>query len=143
MTSLTAERLLVPFRPPVNKQEAILLLSTFPDQSEVKNIKDSYSYYLIHYAAQWGWTDIVELLITTYNSNPNSTDDWGQTSLHRACINNQLPTVKLLTTQYCLNPLQAASYGHRETSGVTPLDYSSGETKQYLQQIVGKRVCVV
>ena len=135
MASLTTERLVAVFKPPGNKQEAIRLLSTFPDQSEIKNMKTSDSHYLIHIAAANGWTDIVELLMTTYHCNPNCTNDWGLTSLHFACARNQLPTVKLLTTQYYLDPLQMAS------SGVTPLDCSSGETKQYLLQIIGKCVC--
>ena len=68
MTSLTAERLLDAFSLSGNKQEAIHLLSSFPDQSEIKNIKDSYSFYLIHLAAQYcGWTDIVELLVTRHH----------------------------------------------------------------------------
>ena len=136
MTSPTSDQLLDAFSDPGNKQEAIRLLSAFPDQSEIKNIKDSDFWYLIHKAAHNGWTDIVELLATTYHCNPNCIDIWGRTSLHWACHNNQLPTVKLSTTQYCLNPLEADSFG------VTPLDWSSGETKIFLQQIIGKCVCV-
>ena len=45
--------------------------------------------------------------------------------------------MKLLTTQYFLDPLEADNYG-----GETPLDYSEGETKIYLQQIIGKCVCL-
>ena len=135
MASPTAERLLRAFRSSKNKQEAIRLLSAFPDQSEIKNIKDSNSRYLIHLAALNGWTEIVELLVTTYHCNPNCTTRVGSTSLHLACDRNRLPTVKLLTTQFCLNPLQA-------DSGVTPLYFSSGETEKYLQQIIGKYVCM-
>ena len=139
MTSLTAERLLSAFRSSGNKQEAKRLLSTFPDQSKIKNITDSYYSsrpYLIHQAAYNGWTDVVELLVTTYHCSPNCTTYWGNTSLHWACNTNELPTVKLLTAQYCLNPLQA------NNSGVTPLYWSSGETRKYLQQIIGKSVCL-
>ena len=134
MTSVTANQLLSAFSNPVNKQEAIRLLSAFPDQSVIKNIKDSYSSYLIHKAACNGWTEIIELLVTIYHCNPNCTDSWGETSLHKACANNQLPAVKLLTTQYCLDPLQTNSVGF------TPFDYSSRETRQFLQQIIGKCV---
>ena len=137
MASSTADQLLSAFGPYGNKQEAIRLLSAFPDQSEIKNIKDSDSWYLIHKAARNGWTEIIELLATTYHCNPNCTNYWGYTSLHLACYNKQLPTVKLLTTQYCLNPLKTTT-----TYGTTPLDYSSGEIKQFLQQIIGKCVCV-
>ena len=149
MTSVTADQLFGAFKRPENKQEAICLLLAFPDKFEIKNIKDSGSYYLIHHAAGNGWTDIVELLVTTYHCNPNCSNRWGdtslhpnctayygETSLHWACANNQLHTVKLLTTQYCLNPLKANS------GGFTPLIYSSGETKQFLQQIIGKCVCL-
>ena len=136
MTSPTFDKLLSAFSDSWNKHEAIRLLSVFPDQSEIKNIKIG-PWYLIHQAAAYnGWTDIVELLITTYHCDPNCTDSGGWTSLHWACYNNRLPTVKLLTTQYCLNPLQAAS------GGDTPLDFSSGETREYLQQIIGKCVCL-
>ena len=138
MASPTSYQLLSAFRPPGNKQEAIRLLSAFPDQSEIKNIKSSYSYYLIHYAAGNGWTELVELLVTTYHCNPNCTNSLGWTSLHFACNINHLPTVKLLTTQYCLDPLKTGN----DTLLCTPLDCSSGETRIYLQQIIGKCVCL-
>ena len=136
MASLTADQLLSAFDYPGNKQEAIRLLSAFPDKSEIKNIKDSDSEYLIHLAARNGWTELVELLVTTYHCDPNCTDSDGWTSLLWACIRNHLPTVKLLTTQYCLDPLQTAS------DGETPLDFNSGETRRYLKQIIGKCVCL-
>ena len=133
MSSPNFDQLFSAFSYPGNKQEAIRLLSAFPDQSEIKNIKNSYSHYLIHHAARNGWTEIIELLVTTYHCNPNCTDSVGWTSLHWA--SNHLPTVKLLTTQYCLDPLEANSLGE------TPLDRSSGKTKVYLRQIIGKCVC--
>ena len=144
MASLTADQLLSAFRPPGNKQEAIRLLSAFPDKSEIKNIKNSDSVYLIHRAARHGWTELVELLVTTYHCDPNCTNYWGRNSLHFACRYNQLPTVKLLTTQYYLDPLQTDSF---DSIGYTPLYYSSGEIRIYLQQIIGKCVyfymCIV
>ena len=133
MASLTADQLLSAFDYSGNKQEAIRLLSAFPDQSEIKNIKNCNSWYLIHRAAYNGWTELVELLVTTYHCDPNCTDSGGLTSLHFACNTNHLPTVKLLTTQYCLDPLKTT---------YTPLDYSRGETKEYLLQIIGKCVCL-
>ena len=144
MTSPTAAQLLSAFGYSGNKQEAIRLLSVFPDQSEIKNIKDSDSMYLIHLAASKGWTEIIELLITTYHCYPNCITRVGETSLHWSCFHNQLSTVKLLTTQYCLDPLEEAISSPLETAiyGVTPLDWSSGETKTYLQQIVGKCACL-
>ena len=60
MASPIADQLLSAFEYPGNKQEAIRLLSAFPDQSEIKNIKDSNSYYLIHLAVSNGWTELVE-----------------------------------------------------------------------------------
>ena len=142
MASLTADQLFSAFSYPGNKQEAIRLLSAFPDQSEIKNIKDSNSIYLIHQSAGNGWTDIFKLLVTTFNCNPNCTTSEGETSLHFACYNNQLPIVKLLTTEYCLDPLHTNSSGGITTSGTTPLNYSRGETQIYLQQIIGKCVCL-
>ena len=140
MASLTADQLLSAFEYPGNKQEAIRLLSAFPDQSEIKNIKNRKSFHLIHLAARNGWTELVELLVTTYHCDPNCTTDWGSTSLHFACSynsNNHLPTVKLLTTKYCLDPLQTTSEGFD-----TPFGFSSGETTRYLKRIIGKCVCV-
>ena len=136
MASPTSYQLLSAFYNPGNKQEAIRLLSAFPDQSAIKNIKDSNSWYLIHGAAYNGWTELVELLVTSYHCNPNCTTTWGETSLHFACLNKHPPTVKLLTTQYCLDPLKTDNYGY------TPLYYSRGETKEYLEQIIGKCVCL-
>ena len=144
MSSPTSYQLLSAFDYPGNKQEAIRLLSAFPDQSEIKNIKDSnyiYKPYLIHLAAQNGWTDIVELLVTTYHCDPNCTSSMGWTSLHYACSWNHLPTVKLLTTQYYLDPLKTITSGIYYR-GYTPLDYSRGETREYLEQIIGKCVCL-
>ena len=138
MSSPTSYQLLDAFRISGNKQEAIRLLSAFPDQSEIKNIKTSGSVYLIHAAAHNGWTELVELLVTTYHCNPNCTNYWGYTSLHDACISNHLPTVKLLTTQYCLDPLKTSSSSYRRT----PLYFSRGETREYLEQIIGKCVCL-
>ena len=138
MASRTVDQLLSAFGPPGNKQEAIRLLAAFPDQSEIKNIKNSNSSYLIHLAARKGWTELVELLVTTYHCDPNCTDSDGWTSLHLACLWNHLPTVKLLTTQYCLDPLKTDS----DYFGYTPLGYSRGETTRYLQQIIGKCVCL-
>ena len=138
MTSLVADQLLSAFRYPGNKQEAIRMLSAFPDQSEIKNIKNNYPGYLIHLAVRNGWTDIVELLVTTYHCDLHCTNSGGETSLHLACVYNHLPTVKLLTTEYCLNPLQTTS----RFSGNAPLYYSSGETRRYLQQIIGKCVFI-
>ena len=137
MSSPTSKQLLSAFYDPGNKQEAIRLLSAFPDQSEIKNIKDSYySEYLIHLAAYNGWTELVELLVTTYHCEPNCTTSGGETSLHYACYSKHLPTVKLLTTQYFLDPLKT------NRRGFTPLYYSSGETREYLLQIIGKCVCL-
>ena len=136
MASLTSYQLLSAFEYPGNKQEAIRLLSAFSDQSEIKNIKNSNSWYLIHCAAGRGWTELVELLVTTYHCNPNCTDRLGWTSLHWACFYKHLPTVKLLTTQYCLDPLKTDNRGN------TPLYYSRGETTRYLEQIIGKCVCL-
>ena len=136
MAAPTSDQLLDAFSHPGNKQEAIrLLLSAFPDQSEIKNIKTSNSVYLIHKAARNGWTEIVELLVTTYQCDPNCTNKWEETSLHFACDTNQLPTVKLLTTQFCLDPLQTTSSGES-----TPFDDSRGGTREYLLQIIGKCV---
>ena len=126
----TAGQLLNAFYYPKNKQEAIRLLSAFPDQSKIKNIKNASSMYLIHHAAYNGWTDIIQLLVTTYNCDPNCTDSIGCTTLYFACMRNHLHTVKLLTTQYCLDPLKAR------------LNLSSGETKEFLEQIIGKCVCL-
>ena len=136
MASPTAHQLLSAFGSSGNQQEAIRLLSAFPDQSAIKNIKSSDSWYLIHRAARRGWTELVELLVTTYHCDPNCTTSGGWTSLHLACGNKHLPTVKLLTTQYFLDPLKTDSYGY------TPLYYSRGEIKEYLQQIIGKCVCL-
>ena len=136
MASLTADQLFSAFSYPGNKQEAIRLLSAFPDQSEIKNRKDSNSIYLIHHAAGKGWTDIFKLLVTTYHCDPNCTTSVGETSLHFACYNKQLPTVKLLTTEYCLDPLQT------NKDGSTPFDYSGAETQEYFQQIIGKCMCL-
>ena len=70
MASTTSDQLLDAFYYPGNMQEAIRLLSAFPNPSEIKNIKTSYSGYLIHHAARIGWTDIIELLVTTYHCDP-------------------------------------------------------------------------
>ena len=130
------------FKYPGNRQEVLKLLSSFPDQSEIKNIKDdeleySSNRYLIHFAAWNGWTDIVELLVTQYKCDPNCTDRVEFTALHDACYTNSLTTVKYLATHCCLDPLQLNKFK------ITPLDFSGGETRQYLLRLLGQCVCYV
>ena len=89
---------------PGNKQEAIRLLSAFPDQSEIKNIKDSNSHYLVHLAAWNGWTELVELLVTTYHCDTNCTNIWGWTSLHFACALEPSPNSEAINNSVFPRP---------------------------------------
>ena len=73
-----------------------------------------------------------------------SSDGWsvlgsygGWTVLHCACnhyTTADTDTVRYLTNTLCLDPLQKTSFG------ATPLDWSRGATREYLEQLIGKLV---
>ena len=77
-----------------NKEEALRLLKVVKDPREVKG---SGGWTLLHLAAGRGWTDIVELLITKYNCNVNSVDDYNnETPVYLASFTGRLNVIKSL-----------------------------------------------
>ena len=124
-----------------DKEEALRLLKVVKDPREVKG---NNGWTLLHHAATNGWTDIVELLITKYNFDVNSVDDYDCTPLHLACdtpiydasdnIYGQLNVVK------CLCNTGKCDLFIKDYLGRTPLDIARllgrHEIVEYLTNIV-------
>ena len=114
-----------------DKEEALRLLKEVKHPREVKG---SRGWTLLHWAAAEGWTDIVDLLITKYNCNVNSVDNYNKTPVHWASLYGQLNVIKsLCNTGKC--DLFIKSKG-----GETPLDKARHcghhEIVEYLTNIV-------
>ena len=126
-----ADRCLFAFRYG-DKEEALRLLKVAKDPREVKG---SGGWTLLHEAAGWGWTDIVDLLITKYNCNVNSVDNsYNRTPVYFASDFGQLNVIKsLCNTGKC-------DLFIKDYLGRTPLDiarlWGHHETVEYLTNIV-------
>ena len=118
-----------------DKDQFLHLLQLIPDPTGV-TVKGS---SILYWAARKGWWDIVCQLASNHNWPPTHTMNSisGRTVLHRACSNNygaaDTDTVRYLTNTLCLDPLQKDNY-----RGETPLDWSTGTTREYLEQLIGK-----
>ena len=69
----------------------------------------------LHYAAYFGKLEIIELLISKFNSDPLMTNDRGRIALHDAAQEGHLHTVKFFVEQIKCNP------SHMDKNKVTPL----------------------
>ena len=126
---MTAEQLLSAFRYPGDKEKVLSLLPVVRDPA---GIRDSiYDRTLLHYAASRGWTDVCRLLVEQYQADPHCRNTVGLTALHWASEYNRLDVVQYLVTSLCCDPLT------EDNSRYTPLSVSSGETRLFLQGIIG------
>ena len=125
---MTAKQLLSAFSDPADKEKALSLLPVVRDPA---GIRDSITWTLLHWAALNGWTDVCRLLVEQYQVDPHCRDIGGYTALHWASIHNHLDTVQYLVTSVCCDPLT------ENNGGRTPLSRSSGETRLFLQRIIG------
>ena len=125
---MTAKQLLSAFYSSGDKEKVLSLL---PVVSDPAGIRDSSNSTLLHWAAYNGWTDVCRLLVEQYQVDPHCRDSDGWTALHWASIHNHLDTVQYLVTSVCCDPLTESNYGR------TPLSYSRGETRLFLQGIIG------
>ena len=89
----------------------------------------------LHCAARRGWTDVCRLLVEQYQVDPHCRDSIGWTALHWASVFKHLDVVQYLVSSVCCDPLTEDNYG--SNSGRTPLSRSSGETRLFLQGIIG------
>ena len=71
--------------------------------------------YLVHNAAQRGWTDVTKELISIYNCDPTQKDSGGFTAVHWAAQHGHLNTLKYLVGK-C-----GCSVSDRDDYGRTPL----------------------
>ena len=94
-----------------------------------QHCKDSVGRTALHYAASNGWTDVCRLLVEQVDPHCRSSSGW--TALHWASIYNHLDVVQYLVTSVCCDPLTESNVGS------TPLSWSSGETRLFLQWIIG------
>ena len=110
------------------------LLQILPSVSNHNGVRLDDGKSLVYSAARNGWWDSVRLMCTRYGCVPTDSESSsiGYTILHMACETADTDTVKYLTTDFCLDPEK------RHIHGKTPLDYSTGTTKEYLEQLVGK-----
>ena len=159
---MTAEQLLSAFRYPGDKEKVLSLL---PVVSDPAGIRGSYNQTLLHFAARNGWTDVCRLLVEQYQVDPHCRDSDGKTALHNAARNGWTDVCRLLVEQYQVDPhcrnsigctaLHYASiYNHLDTVqylvssvccdpltedkwGGTPLSVSKGETRLFLEGIIG------
>ena len=99
--------------------------------------RDSIGRTALHSAAFNGWTDVCRLLVEQYQVDPHCRDSNGWTALHWASkhnhlnYNDHLDIVQYLVSSVCCDPLTESNVG------VTPLSVSKGETRLFLQGIIG------
>ena len=126
---MTAKQLLSAFRFPGDKEKVLSLLPVVNDHA---GIRDSvYNWTLLHYAARYGWTDVCRLLVEQYQVDPHCRSSGGWTALHYASEFNHLDIVQYLVSSVCCDPLTEDNWGG------TPLSDSEGETRLFLQGIIG------
>ena len=77
------------------EEEAFRLLKQVEDPRTVKN-KNNFT--LLHFAAHYGWLDIVKELITEHQFNPECEDKDGNTPLSKARSNGKQHVVDYLET---------------------------------------------
>ena len=125
---MTAKQLLSAFYSSGGKEKVLSLL---PVVSDPAGIRDSINWTLLHCAAINGWTDVCRLLVEQYQVDPHCRNSTGYTALHYASILNYLDVVQYLVSSVCCDPLT------EDNGGITPLSRSSGETRLFLQGIIG------
>ena len=125
---MTATELLGAFIHPGDKEKVLSLL---PVVSDPAGIRDSYNSTLLHSAASRGWTDVCRLLVEQYQVDPHCRNSFEYTALYYASTDNHLDIVQYLVSSVCCDPLTKDKLGH------TPLSYSYGETRLFLQGIIG------
>ena len=161
---MTAKQLLSAFIKPGDKEKVLSLL---PVVSDPAGIRDSDNWTLVHHAARNGWTDVCRLLVEQYQVDPHCRDSIrGWTALHWAAINGWTDVCRLLVEQcqvdpYCRDSIRGGTALHwvslfncldivqylvtslccdpltEDNDGDTPLSRSSGETRLFLQGIIG------
>ena len=119
-----------------NKAQFLHLLQQIPDPTGV--LVEGYS--ILWWAASRSWWDITRQLAAHHYWPPTHTvgSSDGLSVLYYACnpyyTNADTDTVRYLTNTLCLDPLQKDRYGR------TPLELSTGATREYLEQLIGKLV---
>ena len=93
-------------------------MNKYLPNEDVIRCKGQHGWAPLHFAAYYGKLEIVELLITNFNSNPHMTDDRGRTALYYAAQQNHLHTVKFLVEQKC-------NASHTDKDNLTPLHLAS------------------
>ena len=159
---MTAKQLLSAFYIAEDKEKVLSLL---PVVSDPAGIRDSDNWTLVHYAAEYGWTDVCRLLVEQYQVDPHCRTSDGKTALHYAARNGWTDVCRLLVEQYQVDPHCRDIIGYTALHwasirnhldivqylvssvccdpltegnwGGTPLSDSRGETELFLQGIIG------
>ena len=95
-------------------------MSKYLPIEDVLRCKGQYGKSPLHYAANYGKLEIIEVLITKFNSDPLMTDDYGKIALHYAAHKGHLHTVKFFVEQIKCNP------SHMDKDKWTPLNLAAG-----------------
>lgn len=128
----TGEELLDAIRNRDNDKVVTLLKIT----EKPEEIRDGNKLTLLHHAAMYGKADdagVCRLLVEQYRVDPHVKDSEGWTALHAACNNDNTDAVKYLVSHAHCDPEVEV----KDNSGHTPLSMSRGETKHFLQEIIG------
>ena len=117
-----------------NSEEVLHLLSLLSNPRKVKY--SPHNSTILHWAAQYGLLDIVQVLINEYQFDPHCVDDDGDTPLHDAALRGQLNIIKYLITECHCNPLSKNKYA------AIPLDdanlNSHQDVIQYLESVTDR-----
>ncbi len=96
------------------------------DKSKV-NIKNPTGMALLHFAAFYGHTDGIEILIRDKSSKMDMQDNDGNTALHYAAVKGHIEAVKKLLA--C-----GADSELTNNEGKTPFDYAIGSNSEIIRQ---------
>jgi ankyrin repeat protein len=72
------------------------VMSTLIEEGQLAECRDSIDRTPLHYAAEFGRTNVAETLLRTYRVNPNFTDRYKATALNLASLNDRVEVVRTL-----------------------------------------------
>ena len=108
-----------------DKEKVIKLL---PKMQKPQNTTFCYLFLnnctLVHFATRWGWDDVCQLLVQTYNCDPTAKDDRQSSPLHWACFYGYVRVVDYLLRL----PNVTRTINDKDKDGDTPLNLAFNNT---------------